>query len=210
MEQGSRIKKQVNIGALLRNSQQKAFSTGILSLVLLNIIIWGSLRPTINTIIKTKTEYEKLQRDLITLKEQNVTLSRLISEREDLKESLKNIDSYFPNDENYSLFIDNIHRILSKFGYDLISISFTSDATSVKSIPTIENMDPIIFDLTVKGQVGKVKEVTSYLENLPFVPQIISINYSVKKVDNSKDNNVQISFRLLLYKYKIKNIKDEG
>jgi len=172
---------QRDITAILRTSQQKAISTGLLTLILIAVLVIGSLRPTIITILETNQKYEEKQQLLTTLKHQNQRITQLVSQKQDAKNTLDAINHYFPYDGNYSLFIVNLNQIAKSYQLDMPNVSFSESINNQikeNSLFSYKGMTPTTFQVTLTGSKSNLVSFLSYLENSPFFPKIVGIQHS--------------------------------
>jgi hypothetical protein len=189
-----------DISGILRTSQQKAFSTGIFTFGLIAVLLWGSLRPTISTIFETSEKFQTKQALLKQLENQNTTLTKLIADKESLKDDLKKLDTYFPSDGNYALFIANLNLIFTKYNYTLQSVNFSNTITrQLETNPNyaFEQMSPVTFQFAIRGNPSNIVALTSYIEGTPYVPKILSVSYTYNK---TKPDDTDIVVSLLVYK----------
>lgn len=190
---------QRDLSSILKTSQQKAVSTGALTIGLLAILVWGSLRPTISTIFETNDKFQEKTAVLQLLKTQNSRLTQLLAQREEAKDDLRNLDLYFPYDGNFSLFIVNLNMIARKYEYKMDSVTFSE--TINKQIENnqalqYDGMKPVSFQVSLTGNSSNLFSYLSYLENTPFFPKVIDISYGSSL--NEDKNNLSITF--LIYK----------
>ncbi|WKZ30508.1 MAG: hypothetical protein QY314_01905 [Candidatus Dojkabacteria bacterium] len=188
-----------DLSDILKTSQQKAFSTGALTVALIAILVWGSLRPTIITIFETGEKFNQKTQLLEALKSQNSTLTQLLAEREEAKDELQNIDLYFPYDGNFSLFIINLNQVAHQYDFRMPNVSFAETSSrQIENNPTFQfiGMRPTTFQIGLEGNPANIFQFSSYVENTPFFPKLINISYS-----NPKDGNTTaVDLTYLVYK----------
>lgn len=192
-----------SVAEILRTSQQKAISTGLLTLTLVVALLWGSFRPTVITIIETQRKYSEKQATLVKLQQQNTNLTALLKERSEQKDKLAALDYYFPSDGDFSLFVTNLNQIALKYKLSLESVSFSANyARQVEKISALQfaEMTPMTFQISVVGDIAQLSPYLSYLESTPFLPKVLSIGYSPIKESQSK---TPMSATLLLYKMSV-------
>lgn len=194
------LAKSRNIADLLQTSQQKAFSTGLLTLVLVTALLWGSFRPTILTIIETNKKYNEKKALLDRMETQNTRITTLVSQQNELADEMQALDAYYPNDGDYSLFVTNVNELARKHGFWLTAVSFSSNYyRQVESDKNLqyEGLNPTTFQLSLVGNYVNIHQFLTYLENLPFLPEILSLSYSPNANDPTKTT---ISVTILVYK----------
>lgn len=198
-----------NIAGILQTSQQKAISTGLLTLALVVALLWGSFRPTIVTIIETSREYDNKVALLGKMKTQSANLTSLLRDQLEQKEKLLALDYYFPSDGDYSLFVTNLQPISLRYGFTMPSVSFSSSYfRQVEKISDLQfsEMTPVTFQVSLIGDPVKLGEYLSYIEQMPFQSKVLSVSYSPNKTETTK---TQISLTLLLYKMSAAAVADE-
>ncbi len=189
-----------NVSNILRTSQQKAISTGVLTLALIVALMWGSFRPTVLTIIETNRKYAERKSTEEKLTNQNTNLTSLLKDRIEQKDKLADLDYYFPNDGDFSLFIVNLNQIAKKYELSLDSVSFSANYfRQVEKIEALQfaEMTPVTFQVSVTGDPAKLSQFLSYTESTPFLPKVLSVGYSPNR---TKLEKTTMSVTLLLYK----------
>lgn len=194
------LAKTRNIADLLQTSQQKAISTGLLTLVLVTVLLWGSFRPTLLTILETNTKFQEKTDILNRLETQNTRLTELLSKQAELSKEINALDHYFPSNGDYSLFITNLNSIAEKNNLKLNSVSFS--ASYFRQVANNVNlqypeMTPTTFQVAITGDPANLPVFLSFLEGTPFMPKILSIGYSPNRSNPLKTT---MSVTLLLYK----------
>lgn len=187
-----------NVAEILKTSQQRAFSTGILTAILVAVLAWGSLRPTIVTIFETNQKFNEKTTYLNALKKQNSSLTRLVSQKNDNKVALTRLNIYHPADGNYALFISNLDKIVQKYNFKLNNVSFSETATrQFTDLPAFqyESFTPVTFQMSIEGNAALLDQLCSYLENTPYLPKVTSINYAP-----TASGKTNVSLIIVLYK----------
>lgn len=189
-----------NIMSILKTSQQKAISTGLLTFALIVALLWGSFRPTILTILDTNRKHTERQQLLERLRTQNTNITALLNARVAESKKFEELDYYFPHDGDYSLFIVNLHLIAKKYELKLEGVSFSSSyfrQVERMSVLQYPEMTPATFQVTLKGDPANLSQFFTYLESTPFLPKVLNISYSPNR-NNAKETTS--SATLLLYK----------
>lgn len=189
---------QRDITSILRTSQQKALSTGVLTVVLIAVLVLGSLRPTLSTIFETNQKYEEKQQLLSTLKTQNQKLTQLVALKQDAKDTVDSINTYFPYDGDFSLFIVNLNQIANTYKLTMGNVSFSETLNNqIKENEAFvyKGMTPTTFQVTLSGDRTNLYSFLSYLESAPFFPKIISVQFGA-----STTQNTLISIAFVVYK----------
>ncbi|MCC7304423.1 hypothetical protein IT418_03375 [bacterium] len=192
-----------NVSNILRTSQQKAISTGLLTFALVVALLWGSFRPTMITIIETNRKYAEKEATLAKLEQQNSNITSLLKDRLDQDEKLAMLDYYFPVDGDFSLYIVNMNHIAKKYGLTMDSVSFSANYfRQVEKIEALQfqEMTPVTFQASLTGDPSNLSPFLSYIENTPFLPKVLSIGYSPNR-NNSAKTTMSVTF--LLYKLSI-------
>lgn len=205
----AQLTTQRNIDSILKTSQQKAISTGILTFALVAALLWGSFRPTLITIIETNRKYEEKTRALKKFEDQNANLTALITKRLELKSSLAALDYFFPYDGDYSLFVTNLNQIAKNYGLTLNAVNFSDTYfRQVEKVTSLQfnGMTPVTFQASLTGDSSKVAQFLSYTESTPFLPKVVSISYSPNRINPDKTS---ISAIFLVYKMSAKAAPNE-
>jgi Tfp pilus assembly protein PilO len=198
-----------NIDSILKTSQQKAISTGILTFTLVAALLWGSFRPTVITIIETNNKFKEKTQALEKFETQNSNLTTLLTKRLELQPELKSLDYFFPHDGDYSLFVTNLNQIAKNYGLTLDSVIFSDTYfRQVEKVTALqfEAMTPVTFQASLSGDVSKVAQFLSYVESIPFLPKVIGVGYSPNRADPAKTN---VSTTFLMYKTSAKAAANE-
>lgn len=189
-----------DVSTFLKTSQQKAVSTGLLTLALVTALLWGSFRPTVATIIETSRKYDEKKSALTIIRKQNANLTNLVQQRADNEKILTGLDYYFPYDSDFSLFVTNLHEISGSYGLTMESVSFSENyIRQIERVDALnfENMTPLMFQVSLSGSTTRLAAFLSYIESTPFLPKVISVNYTPNKATLEKTS---ISVTLLVYK----------
>ncbi len=184
-------------------SQQKAFSTAILTLLMLNIVFWGAIKPTIDTILKTKQTIKTYKTTLKELQEKNERLTELSQQYENLRPTLKKFSYYFPYNSDYSFLVDNLHRVLNSYNFRLSSVKFSEKINKKIAAEMAKNYDyllPTTFSCNIKGPSTTLSQFMRHWENTPFHPKIITLSYTPK---NSLTLDYSIVFVVYKFKYNL-------
>lgn len=198
-----------NINSILKTSQQKAISTGILTFTLVAALLWGSFRPTIITILETNKKYQEKTAALAKFEQQNSNLTTLLTKRIELQPELTSFDYFFPHDGDYSLFIVNLNQIAKNYGLVLSSVVFSDTYyRQVEKVSALQfnPMIPVTFQVSITGDSGKIAQFLSYIESTPFQPKVISVSYAP---NHSKPTQTAISLTFLMYKMNTKAATNE-
>jgi Tfp pilus assembly protein PilO len=196
-----------SLSEIIKTSQQRAISTGLLTFGLLTVLLWGSFRPTVITIIETNRKYENQKVALQKFQLQNTNITSLVTKSLELKDDLAGLDYYFPNDGDYSLFITNLNQIAKNYDLRLESVSFSSTYfRQVEKVTSLQfdALTPVTFQTLIVGDSTKISQFLSYIENTPFLPKVIGISYSPNRTNIEKTN---ISITFLVYKMSLQAAK---
>lgn len=196
--------------SLGKNNQQKAVNTTLLTLILVAVLAWGSLRPTIQTITNTSKKYNEYSAALEKLKTFNTNLTQLISSQDENKDDLKKIDLYYPYDANYSLFIANLKEISTQHGFALNGVSFTAQGQrQLENTQKLKysNLASTAFRLEIEGALNNLPEYLVHIERLPYSPKIIGVAYSPNARDVTKN---KINITIVLYRLNNKVVQNES
>lgn len=190
-----------NIEKLVRTSQQKAISTGILTFTLVVVLLFGSLRPTIGTITNATKKLRERKAAYEMLQTHNANLTELKTQQrtQSVKEKLQALDYYFPSDGDFSLFVVNLSEIARTHHLVVESVSFSdrynNQIAEVEELQ-FEEMRPVTFTVSLQGDPGDLARFISYMENTPFLPKILGVGYSPGQIIKDK---TAISVTMLLY-----------
>lgn len=189
-----------NVMNILRTSQQKAISTGLLTFALVVALLWGSFRPTVITIIETNRKFSEKQATLAKLEQQNSHITSLLKDRLEQNDKLAALDYYFPFDGDYSLYIVNLNQIAKKYQLRLDAVSFSANFfRQVEKITALqyEEMTPVTFQASLNGDPSNLAAFLRYVESTPFLPKVLSVGYSPNR---NKPEQTTMSATFLLYK----------
>lgn len=205
----AQLATQRDIDSILKTSQQKAVSTGLFTFILVVVLMIGSFKPTIITIFETSRKLKDREIVYQKLSTHNANLTKLIQSQIELSDRFRQLNYYYPYDGDFSLFISNLNQITKKFNLSLESISFSETVNNqVDRVEVLqfEQMSPMSFQVSIKGDPADLNSFLSYLESTPYFPKILSISYSPNKTI-TKDTSVSLT--LLLYKMNIPATIDE-
>lgn len=195
------ITKERDIGKLIATSQQKAFSVGIFTVILLAFLTWFSVRPTILAINKAIRTYQERQKVLTYLKQRNANLATLINNKRALNSQAKGLDITFPYDDNFSLLVVNLTEGIKANGFRLENISFSEESLAFledNELYQYKDLEPVVFKISMVGRPDKLKDLLEYFKKLPFGVKPISTTYALSKA--STTGEVNISLRLVVFK----------
>ena len=168
---------------LTNSVQGKTISTGLLTLLMLNLVFWVAIKPTISQAIALHTQSQEYEEVYQQLHAKNETITKVYEQFQDMKPQLKTFNYYFPYDGDFSLVIANLHKIAQAYGFNLQQISFSERIT--KQIrKTVSGklllLQPTTFTCQLKGPLANLNSFITHWENTPFLPKVISITYGAQ------------------------------
>ncbi len=183
----------------LNSVQGKAISSTLLTLIMLNLVFWGAIKPTIFQAVELHQRQKEYQKIYSQLHQKNETLNSLIEQYSTLKKDLTILNYYYPHDGDFSLLIDNLYKIAHNYDFKLQNITFSEKITKqVKKSVAAEyfQLNPTTFTCQITGPINNLKDFLAQWEQTPFAPQIVSLSYNL--TPNKMNQTISVVF--IVYK----------
>jgi Tfp pilus assembly protein PilO len=183
---------------ILDTPQKKTYTFLGATLILILVLLFGAIRPTLVTITKLRNEIKQREDINERLQSKINVIGDLQDDYSRLEEDLDMLEYYFPQNSDYSLFLANIEQIVKSFGYELerVSIQSHQGEDSADAEIVYQGMNKVNAAISVKGSEKDLPNLIENLEGLPFIPQITRISYSPATEGDSGQVEVRISFEL--------------
>lgn len=189
--------------SLTRSVQGKTISTTILTLIMLNLVFWGAVKPTISQAISLHTQSQNYENIYNKLHTKNETITKVYNQYQDIKPQLKSLNYYFPYDGDFSLLIANLHKIAQDYGFSLQQISFSERITKQlrKNLSNkLLQLQPTTFTCELKGPLANLNAFITHWENTPFMPKVVNITYGAQ---THARQSIMIMFVVYRLKYNL-------
>lgn len=173
----------------IRESKNKTSSyvTFGVSLFISILLVVFALRPTIATIIKINKEIKQKKVVTTQLKNKIDALSNLDKEFKDSRDKFETLQFVFPENKAFTLLLSNIEPIVSRNGFELLSIGFDAyDGETYTLAP--KALAASSFRINVKGESTNFLSLLKDLEGMPNYPVLESTSFSDQKDDDGLTN----------------------
>lgn len=175
---------------------QKTYTFVGITLLAVLVFLLGAIRPTLSAISEINNEVKEKERVDAQLQQKINTLEQLQSSVSDYEENLEILDTYFPPESDYSILMAGFERITANWGFQMDSLSIKVEENS-DAIP-YQGMEPVQVRMVSNGPRSQIVELLNHFENLPVIPQIDQISYSVD--ESYRTGFVSLSIAMTIYK----------
>lgn len=174
--------------------QNKAYSFGAFTIIVVIILLVGAIRPTLLTITKINRDIndKTLINERLDSKLDN--LSRLNSQYSERSADIKALPLMFPTQGNFSLFMSNVEDIAKSNGYVLNSVSF-GNPNEVSYKYTV--LKPWMARISVTGNRSNIIKLLNAYENMPMYPIVNKLSFAR---DSSSSGLTQFSIDLVIFR----------
>jgi len=182
----------------LDNPRVQSFLTNIYAFLLINAILWLVVRPVLadsSRLRRQVKEYTGLKEELSAKIQQIGTQYKEIQEHES---DLFKANLLYPYDDNFSYLLISLDQLAQKIGVDMFSVSFNKQA-SVRLQKDLQKgrivaLVPVTFNVSFEGDYLQMLRYIKELEQMPFSPQILTLDYSNKDTDKGQKRVYSIAF----------------
>lgn len=183
-----------NLSVILSGNKNKTYTFGIITVVVVLVLLFGAIQPTLLTISKITTEVTKKKTLNTQLDAKINSITKLGNDYEYLREKIDYLPLLFPTQGNFSLFLSNIDVITKESGFNLVSISFSANEDYSSSTTTLV---PWGAKITVSGSRANLIQLMEKIEAMPMSPVINNVSFSRNK---SNSQNTSISLNIIIYR----------
>ena len=183
-----------NLSVILSGNKNKTYTFGIITVVVVLVLLFGAIQPTILTISKITTEVSKKKTLNQQLDAKINAITKLGNDYEYIREDIDYLPLLFPTQGNFSLFLSNIDVITKESGFNLVSISFSADDKFSSGTTTLV---PWGAKITVSGSRANLIQLMEKIEAMPMAPVINNVSFSRNK-SNAQSTN--ISLNIIIYR----------
>jgi len=167
------------------------------------LLIALAIIPTVKTVQTIDREIKQKERVSAALKAKLQALTSLDGQYNSNKEAFEDITLIFPTSENFSLFLANVDPIVTRNGFILKNLSFsTVRKSSTDNFLNTKVLEPYSARLAVTGNRSNLIPFLKDLESLPMYPIVEGISYS-DDIEDDGSTNYSITLRL----YNIDDVK---
>lgn len=185
----ARITKRVKF---LTDKKQQVYGLTIFSVIVILVLSIGAIKPSIETIVRLRSEIEAKETTLERLEEKINTINSLAIQYQEFEEIAQDFSLIFPDNQDFSLFLANIESLTQESGLDLRSISFARRSTRVAKFDLLSGVS---VNLSVIGKRQNLIPYLKALESLPMYPEIQTVSFSLE-VDDEGNNSFSISMHI--------------
>ena len=183
------------------NSQTKTFMAGGFTLFFALVLILFAIRPTITDIIRIRHQLKVYQNIAVKLDDKIDNIYNLSDIFDRNKMTLAYFDIYYPRNLDYSLFVANLEYITKDLGTKLMGVSYSeqmgSRYTKDSEKRGINAVVPVVFSITIQGDYNQLVAFLKRLEQTPFLPEILSMNYQASTPEKKQSFTINVLlFRL--------------
>ncbi len=191
------------------NSQSKTFLAGGFTIFFVFLLVLGAIRPTITDIVRIRNQL-KVYKDIATKLDTKIdTIYELKSTFDRNQRTLALFDIYYPSNFDYSLFVANLEYIAKDIGSKLVSVSYSAQVGEAYAKEFGERgvhaVVPVVFTVTIEGDYNQLVSFLKRLEETPFLPEVLSMNYRA----STPTKKQTFSINILLFKLKAPIIRSD-
>lgn len=117
----SRITNRVKF---LTDKKQQVYGFTVFTAVVILILTFGAIKPSIETIVRLRSEIKAKENTVDRLEEKINTINALAIQYQEFQDTAEDFSLIFPDNEDFSLYLANIESITEQSGLELRSISF--------------------------------------------------------------------------------------
>lgn len=178
----------------LNTPQKKAYTFLGFTLILVLVLLFGAIRPTVVTITKLRSEIKQRENINMQLQDKLNVLQNLQKDYNRLKDDIDKLNYYFPEDSDYSLLMANIEQIVKSYGFELERIQIESSEEFEDTPDNYDEMNLVEGRLAVVGKQEDLADMLEHLEGLPVFMEIGRISFAPEESDGIEQLNISISF----------------
>ncbi len=157
----------------------------VFTLVVLTILIFAALTPTITTIVKVRNEIARKKELNKMLEDKIQQMDLLDSQYIANQTTFDDMQLVFPAGENYSLLLADINRSVLNNGFTLNSIAF-ADANSKKRFTVLS---PKSITLQITGDPSRIFILLDELQDYPQALEVTGYSQSIPTVGTTKSTD---------------------
>ncbi len=208
MEVASQQKK--NRESVLLSAQKarnQTLSGSVFTIILVTILIFGAIRPTIITINRIISGNKRKAEVEAQLDNKIKAIEELTREyNNDVREEIELLSYLYPAKGNFSLVMANIDKVCEQNGFYMSSINFSRPSRDVLEdsnlvIDRAELLVPWQADIVVVGDKQRFVNLLIEIEKMPIYPTITAVRYG-----RDTDDQGRTSFSVSMLLYKVDNI----
>ncbi len=162
-------------------------------IVFIFLLIILVIRPAMTEIFRLRKRYAEYNRVYTELSRKYDQLERYRGALLTNDELLHKLNFVFPYDYNYSYLARYLQYLVEdKLDSKIISIGYNKNVNTklVQKFRKsgITRVEPVTFYITIEGDLTSMLDFVRLLEQSPFMPQVLMINYELnnKKIDNKE------------------------
>lgn len=174
--------------------QNKTYSFGAFTIIVVIILLVGAIRPTLLTITKINKDIEEKTLINERLDSKLDNLARLNSQYSERRADIDVLPLMFPTQGNFSLFMSNVEDIAKSNGYALNSITFGSP-NDIDYKYTV--LKPWIARISVTGNRSNIVKLLDAYESMPMFPIVNKLSFSR---NSSSSGLTQFSIDLVIFR----------
>ncbi len=157
----------------------------VFTLIVLTILIFAALTPTITTIVKVRSEIAQKKTLNKALEDKIQQMDLLDSQYIANQRTFEDIQLIFPAGENYSLLLADINRSVLNNGFTLNSITF-ADANSQKRFSVLS---PSSVTLQISGDSARIFRLLDELQDYPQALEVTGYSQSIPVGNTAESTN---------------------
>jgi Tfp pilus assembly protein PilO len=191
------VKYKDSVQRLLNTPQKKTYTFLGVALLLVLVLLFGAIRPTLVTITQLRAQIKESKRVEARLQQKINTLNSLQKDYNRLEDDLQMLNYYFPKDSDYSLLMANLESIVKSYGFELSSVSVESvEEETNEQTGKYAGMVPVEASIRIVGNQNDLIDLMEYLENLPVILEITSVSFAPGEADNAAQIHFSVSFTM--------------
>lgn len=181
----SRITNRVKF---LTDKKQQVYGFTVFTAVVILILTFGAIKPSIETIVRLRSEIKAKENTVDRLEEKINTINALAIQYQEFQDTAEDFSLIFPDNEDFSLYLANIESITEQSGLELRSISFARRSARETRFKLLT---PVTVNLSVMGKRQNLIPYLQTLEGLPMYPEVKSVSFNLE-VDDEGNNNFSV------------------
>jgi Tfp pilus assembly protein PilO len=191
------VKYKDSVQRLLNTPQKKTYTFLGVTLLLILVLLFGAIRPTLVTITQLRAQIKESKRVEARLQQKINTLNSFQKDYNRLEDDFQMLNYYFPKDSDYSLLMANLESIIKSYGFELSNLSVESvEEESHEQTGKYAGMVPVEASIRIVGNQNDLIDLMEYLEGLPIILEITSVRFAPGEADNPAQINFSVSFTM--------------
>ena len=165
---------------LFKTPQRKTYTTLVLTLVTVGVLIFFTIRPTFIKIAELRKELKDKKTFLERIDKKQRNLNYLIDEKASFTNELDIFSKNLPEEIKGGFIVANLSEIANLQNVDLLSIEFSEEIEEEEEIvfDYASNIKKVDIKINLAGSYNDLENYIEFLERFPRIFDIRHIRYS--------------------------------